>query len=98
MEKKVRTRFAPSPTGFLHIGSLRTALYSYALAKHYNLKLTASSDSHKPWDTGCCFAQYNVNLNKPAEIRHILTNNINEPELSYIINRLMQYRVPIYKY
>ncbi len=30
----VRTRFAPSPTGFLHIGGLRTALYAYALAKH----------------------------------------------------------------
>jgi len=29
----VRTRFAPSPTGFLHIGGLRTALYSFAFAK-----------------------------------------------------------------
>lgn len=31
---RTRTRFAPSPTGFLHIGSLRTALYAYALARH----------------------------------------------------------------
>lgn len=32
--EKIRARFAPSPTGFLHIGGLRTALYAYALAKH----------------------------------------------------------------
>ncbi len=31
---KVRTRFAPSPTGRMHIGNLRTALYAYLLAKH----------------------------------------------------------------
>ena len=34
----VRTRFAPSPTGYLHIGGLRTALYAFALAKHGNGK------------------------------------------------------------
>lgn len=33
---KVRTRFAPSPTGSPHIGHLRTAAYAYALAKHNN--------------------------------------------------------------
>ncbi len=32
--KKVRTRFAPSPTGRMHVGNLRTALYEYLIAKH----------------------------------------------------------------
>lgn len=32
-EKTVRTRFAPSPTGFMHVGNLRTALYEYLIAK-----------------------------------------------------------------
>ena len=31
--KKVRTRYAPSPTGFMHVGNLRTALYEYLIAK-----------------------------------------------------------------
>lgn len=34
----VRTRFAPSPTGFMHIGNLRTALYEYLIAKSHNGK------------------------------------------------------------
>ena len=32
-QKKVRTRFAPSPTGLMHVGNLRTALYEYLIAK-----------------------------------------------------------------
>lgn len=32
--KKTVTRFAPSPTGYMHIGNLRTALYSYLISKH----------------------------------------------------------------
>ena len=39
MEKRiptgeVRTRFAPSPTGYMHVGNLRTALYTYLIARH----------------------------------------------------------------
>lgn len=32
---RVRTRFAPSPTGYMHVGNLRTALYTYFIARHY---------------------------------------------------------------
>ncbi|MCG8474575.1 MAG: glutamate--tRNA ligase [Cytophagales bacterium] len=38
MEKEVRVRFAPSPTGPLHIGGVRTALYNYLFAKRHNGK------------------------------------------------------------
>lgn len=31
---RIRTRFAPSPTGYMHVGNLRTALYAYLIAKH----------------------------------------------------------------
>lgn len=34
MNKPIRTRFAPSPTGFLHIGGARTALFNYYFSKH----------------------------------------------------------------
>ena len=37
---EIRTRFAPSPTGYMHIGNLRTALYEYLIAKSQNGKFT----------------------------------------------------------
>src|SRR6188474_921741 len=36
MNKRVRVRFAPSPTGGLHLGGMRTVLYNYLFAKKYN--------------------------------------------------------------
>lgn len=38
MTKEIRTRFAPSPTGFLHVGGVRTALFAYLLAKKHGGK------------------------------------------------------------
>ena len=34
MAQKVRCRFAPSPTGKMHVGNLRSALYEFLIAKH----------------------------------------------------------------
>ena len=39
MSTNIRLRFAPSPTGFLHIGSLRTVLFDYLIAKTLRGKL-----------------------------------------------------------
>ncbi|MCM8823450.1 MAG: glutamate--tRNA ligase [Candidatus Omnitrophica bacterium] len=36
MDRRLKVRFAPSPTGFLHIGSARTALFNWIFAKKYN--------------------------------------------------------------
>src|SRR5579864_8158088 len=35
MTQKIRTRFAPSPTGFLHIGGARTTLFNWLFARHH---------------------------------------------------------------
>jgi glutamyl-tRNA synthetase len=35
MTQTVRTRFAPSPTGYLHVGGARTALFNWLFAKHH---------------------------------------------------------------
>ncbi len=36
MDSPIRVRFAPSPTGYLHVGGAQTALFNYLYAKHYN--------------------------------------------------------------
>lgn len=49
----IRTRFAPSPTGMIHIGNLRTAIYSYLIAKHENGKFILrieDTDKHRSKD------------------------------------------------
>lgn len=50
MSQKVRVRFAPSPTGALHIGGVRTALYNYLFAKKHNgdfILRIEDTDSHR---------------------------------------------------
>ena len=37
-KQKIRVRYAPSPTGHLHIGNARTALFNYLFARHYKGK------------------------------------------------------------
>ena len=44
----VRTRFAPSPTGFLHMGSARTALFNWAFARRHGGRVRAAHRGHRP--------------------------------------------------
>ena len=55
MAKTVRTRFAPSPTGRMHVGNLRTALYAYLIAKHEDGQfLLRIEDTDQERDDGRC--------------------------------------------
>ena len=53
---KVRTRFAPSPTGRMHVGNLRTALYAYLIAKHEggDFLLRIEDTDQERLRRGCC--------------------------------------------
>ena len=44
---KIRTRFAPSPTGRMHVGNLRTALYAYLIAKHEEWRTTETRKTER---------------------------------------------------
>ena len=47
----LRTRFAPSPTGFLHIGGVRTALFNWLLARHHGGPVHSAHRRHRPGAT-----------------------------------------------
>src|SRR5690554_3579980 len=68
--KEVRTRFAPSPTGYMHIGNLRTALYTYLIAKANNGKfiLRIEDTDQKRYVEGAVDVIYNTL--KIAGIKH----------------------------
>ena len=48
MDREVRVRFAPSPTGPLHIGGVRTALYNYLFARRNNGKMILRIEDTDP--------------------------------------------------
>ena len=52
-ERKVRVRFAPSPTGALHIGGVRTALYNYLFARQHGGDLIFRIDHRLQLLHGC---------------------------------------------
>lgn len=60
--KEVRTRFAPSPTGYMHIGNLRTALYTYLIARHWKGKfiLRIEDTDQKRYVEGAVDVIYNT--------------------------------------
>ena len=55
---KVVTRFAPSPTGYLHVGGVRTALFSYAFAKKKKAE-------QNPWGEGATTLEWTVSSPPP---------------------------------
>ena len=50
---RVRVRFSPSPTGPLHLGGLRTALYNYALARKHDGAFVLRIDDTNPVGITC---------------------------------------------
>ena len=60
-ERKVRVRFAPSPTGALHIGGVRTALYNYLFARQHGGELISVSKTLT--QTALFRVQRNISLN-----------------------------------
>ena len=89
----VRTRLAPSPTGFLHIGTLRTALYCYLLAKkHQGQFILRIEDTDQKREVEGAVENLINSLQSGEEITHLLdftVNNISD-NISNIIQQLIK--------
>ena len=80
MERKTRVRFAPSPTGPLHMGGVRTALYNYLYAKQRGgdfIIRIEDTDSHR-FVHGAEEYSQNLRLSRPlpSVIRTLLTARV----------------------
>ena len=81
---KVRTRFAPSPTGRMHVGNLRTALYAYLIAKHEDgdFLLRIEDTDQKRLVEGAVDIIYKKNAQKDGLSKHHYIMRLEyEPEL-----------------
>jgi glutamyl-tRNA synthetase len=84
MAAEIRTRFAPSPTGYMHIGNLRTALYEYLIAKKYGGKfiLRIEDTDQERYIEGATDVIYNTL--KMAELQHDEGPDIDGPYGPYV--------------
>ena len=62
MDRKVRVRFAPSPTGALHLGGVRTALFNYLFARHHggDFLLRIEDTDQTRYSAGCRRIYYRI--------------------------------------
>ncbi|MDO8664482.1 MAG: glutamate--tRNA ligase family protein, partial [Candidatus Liptonbacteria bacterium] len=76
MSKKIITRFPPSPTGSLHIGNVRTALFNYLFARHHNgsfivrIEDTDKARSKKEYEDGMFESLKWLGLERDGELWH----------------------------
>lgn len=84
MATEIRTRYAPSPTGYMHIGNLRTALYEYLIAKKYGGKfiLRIEDTDQERYVEGATEIIYNTL--KMADLQHDEGPDIGGPYGPYV--------------
>ena len=92
----VRVRFAPSPTGYLHVGGLRTALYNYLFAKQHNgeiiLRIEDTDQSRKVKDAVeqilDVFTKVNIQFDEGPKINEKWVPTFNLKDWEYILHIL----------